>query len=116
HLARGLAPLAAAREGAAGQSALGIVAGATWPEEARALRRILPSSPFLVPGFGAQGAGPAQALAGLVRGSHGWEGGLVNSTRGLIFPPAAAQATSTTQWQTAIGDAIEASRATLAAA
>ena len=116
HLARGLAPLAAAREGAAGQSALGIVAGATWPEEARALRRILPSSPFLVPGFGAQGAGPAQALAGLVRGSHGWEGGLVNSTRGLIFPPAAAQATSATQWQTAIGDAIEASRATLAAA
>ena len=114
HLARGLAPMAAAREGAAGQSSLGIVAGATWPEEARALRQILPSAPFLVPGFGAQGAGPAQALAGLVRGSHGWEGGLINSTRGLIFPPAAATATTTAQWRDAIDDAIEASRTALA--
>ena len=115
HLARGLAPLAAAREDDAGQSSLGIVAGATWPEEARALRRILPSAPFLVPGFGAQGAGPSQALAGLVRGDHGWQGGLINSTRGLIFPPAASQATTTAQWRAAIDDAIDTSRTALAA-
>ena len=115
HLARGLAPLAAAREGAAGQSALGIVAGATWPEEARALRQILPSSPVSCPrlrragsrpGAGACRAGPRQPWLG---------GGLVNSTRGLIFPPAAAQATTIAQWQTAIDDAIEASRAALEA-
>ena len=115
HLARGLAPMAAAREGRAGQSSLGIVAGATWPAEARALRQILPCAPFLVPGFGAQGAGPAQALAGLVRGSHGWEGGLINSTRGLIFPAAAAQATNSAQWRDAIDDAIEAGRTALEA-
>jgi orotidine-5'-phosphate decarboxylase len=116
HLAAGLAPLAAARVGENGLSSLGIVAGATWPEEARALRQILPNAPFLVPGFGAQGAGAAQALAGLTSGPDGPEGGLVNSTRGLIFPAAAADAGSIADWQAAIGDAIEASRAALGGA
>jgi len=113
-LAELLAPLAAARCDAQGGSALGIVAGATWPDEARALRDILPSSPFLVPGFGAQGAGPADALAGLRRGQSGWDGGLINSTRGLIFPKAAAEAASQAAWREAIGDAISAGRDALA--
>jgi orotidine-5'-phosphate decarboxylase len=113
HLAAGLAPLAAERVGELGLSSLGIVAGATWPDEARALRQILPGAPFLVPGFGAQGAGAEQALAGLTTGSGGPEGGLVNSTRGLIFPAAAADAGSAGDWRAAIGDAIEASRAAL---
>jgi orotidine-5'-phosphate decarboxylase len=115
HLAAGLAPLAATREGGLGVSSLGIVAGATWPEEARSLRQTLPSAPFLVPGFGAQGAGSAQALAGLTTGPTGPEGGLVNSTRGLIFPAAAANAGSIADWRTAIGDAIETSRTALGA-
>jgi orotidine-5'-phosphate decarboxylase len=113
HLAAGLAPLAAERVGEHGLSSLGIVAGATWPDEARALRRTLPAAPFLVPGFGAQGAGAAQALAGLTAGPAGPEGGLVNSTRGLIFPTAAADARSAGEWRGAISDAIEASRAAL---
>ena len=113
-LAEQLAPIAAARCHTDGGSALGIVAGATWPDEARALRSILPSSPFLVPGFGAQGAGPADALAGLRRTDAGWDGGLINSTRGLIFPKAAAEATSMADWRQAIASAIEASRAALA--
>ena len=113
-LAEQLAPIAAERCDADGGSALGIVAGATWPDEARALRSILPSSPFLVPGFGAQGAGPADALAGLRRTDAGWDGGLINSTRGLIFPKAAAEATSMADWRQAIASAIEASRAALA--
>ncbi|MGB2187394.1 MAG: orotidine-5'-phosphate decarboxylase [Candidatus Puniceispirillaceae bacterium] len=113
HLAAGLAPLAAAREGELGLSSLGIVAGATWPDEARALRQTLPGAPFLVPGFGAQGAGAAQALAGLTVGPEGPEGGLVNSTRGLIFPAAAREAGTIDAWRTAIGDAIEAGRTAL---
>ena len=113
-LAEQLAPLAAARCDAGGGSALGIVAGATWPAEARALRAILPSSPFLVPGFGAQGAGPADALAGLQRTDTGWDGGLINSTRGLIFPKAAAEAATMPGWRQAIEDAVEASRQALA--
>jgi orotidine-5'-phosphate decarboxylase len=113
HLAGMLAPLAADRRGASGWSSLGIVAGATWPEDARRLRAILPDSPFLVPGFGAQGAGPEKALAGLKRGKFGWEGGLVNSTRGLIFSAAAADAKSLNDWNKAISDTIDANKAAL---
>lgn len=86
HLAALLAPLATARKGKLGISSFGIVAGATWPEEAQALRTALVDAPFLIPGFGAQGAGAKKATSGLKRGKHGWEGGLINSTRGLIFP------------------------------
>ena len=114
NLAEQLAPLATARCDAAGRSALGIVAGATWPDEARALRAILPSAPFLVPGFGAQGAGPADALAGLTRDGDGWQNGLINSTRGLIFPKAAADAGDIASWRDAIDQAISDSRAALA--
>lgn len=113
HLAGMLAPLAAERRGAHGWSSLGIVAGATWPEDARALRAILPDAPFLVPGFGAQGAGPEKALAGLHYGDHGWEGGLVNSTRGLIFPANAADAASISDWKDSIATAIDDSKTAL---
>ena len=113
HLAKMLAPLAAARTGSTGISSLGIVAGATWPEEARALRADLPASPFLVPGFGAQGAGPDKATSGLIRTQNGWTGGLVNSTRGLIFPQTAATATSIAAWRTAIIETIAANSAAL---
>ena len=113
HLATMLAPLATDRRGSSGWSSLGIVAGATWPEDARRLRAALPNSPFLVPGFGAQGAGPENALAGLHQGAYGWEGGLVNSTRGLIFSPEAAEAKSISDWNKAISDSININRAKL---
>jgi len=66
-----------------------------------------------VPGFGAQGAGPEKALAGLHYGDHGWEGGLVNSTRGLIFPANAADAASISDWKDAVSTAIDDSKAAL---
>ena len=112
-LAGMLAPLAADRCGTSGWSSLGIVAGATWPEDARHLRAALPDSPFLVPGFGAQGAGPEKALAGLKRGNYGWEGGLVNSTRGLIFPAAAADAKSLSDWNNVISGTIDTNKMAL---
>jgi len=43
--------------GARGYSALGAVVGATKPQAAARLRRIMPRQVFLVPGFGAQGGG-----------------------------------------------------------
>ena len=113
HLAMLLAPLVASRDGKQGSSSLGIVAGATWPEEAQALRATLPSAPFLIPGFGAQGAGPERATSGLIRGQHGWEGGLVNSTRGLIFPETAERADSLATWQNAIAATIDQNKAIL---
>ena len=113
HLAGLLAPLTASREGKDGISSLGIVAGATWPEEARALRAALPQAPFLIPGFGAQGAGPEKATIGLIRGQHGWEGGLINSTRSLIFPQNATAAGTLDDWRDAIAETITQNKAVL---
>jgi orotidine-5'-phosphate decarboxylase len=69
-------------------SGLGAVVGATWPEQSRRVREILPRSLFLVPGYGAQGANARDALAGFVPGPDGrLEGGLVASSRAIGFPP-----------------------------
>ena len=113
HLASMLAPLTAARVGTSGVSSLGIVAGATWPDDAKKLRATLPDAPFLIPGFGAQGAGAEMATTSLLRGKSGWEGGVVNSTRGLIFPKTAADATSMADWHAAIDATIAENTAVL---
>jgi orotidine-5'-phosphate decarboxylase len=116
HTARMLAPFAA--ELAAGAfSSLMIVAGATGPAEARALRELLPSALFLVPGYGAQGASAAEAVAGFVPGPEGrLTGGVVNASRSVLYPPAAQAATSAAAWDAAIATAIEAAQADLRAA
>ncbi|MDG5778683.1 orotidine-5'-phosphate decarboxylase [Haloarculaceae archaeon H-GB2-1] len=60
---------------------VGLVVGATNPDELAEIRDIVPDIPFLVPGVGAQG-GDAEAAVehGLADGV-----GLVNSSRGIIF-------------------------------
>ncbi len=60
---------------------VGLVVGATAPEELEQVRERVPELPFLVPGVGAQG-GDAEAAVefGLADGI-----GLVNSSRGIIF-------------------------------
>lgn len=40
-----------------GYSSVGAVVGATYPEQAECLRRLMPRTYFLVPGYGAQGGG-----------------------------------------------------------
>jgi orotidine-5'-phosphate decarboxylase len=47
--------------GTSGVGAVGAVVGATYPEQAGRLRKLMPRSPFLAPGLGAQG-GDASAL------------------------------------------------------
>lgn len=69
-------------KGKRGYSCVGAVVGATYPEQARQLRRIMPSSYFLVPGYGAQG-GSAEGLTNCFN-SDGY-GAVVNSSRGIIF-------------------------------
>ncbi len=64
-----------------GYSDVGAVVGATHPEEAEKLRRELPHTFFLIPGYGAQG-GSAQMLK-VCFDSDGL-GGVVNSSRGII--------------------------------
>ena len=71
-------------EGECGFSGLGAVVGASYPDEARALRSILPTTFFLMPGFGAQGAGADDATAGFAVNNGKKGGALVNVSRGLL--------------------------------
>jgi orotidine-5'-phosphate decarboxylase len=91
-----------------GFSSLMVVCGATWPHEAKALRAILPKTLFLVPGYGAQGAGAADALAGLVRGPTCFEGGVIASSRAVLYPKACGAASSLAQWRTAFAANLQA--------
>jgi len=68
--------------GSSGFSSVGAVVGATYPEQARRLRELLPHSIFLVPGYGAQGGGAADAAPAFCENGLG---AVVNSSRGLIF-------------------------------
>ncbi len=61
---------------------IGAVVGATWPEELISLRRRMPNTPFLVPGYGSQG-GTAADVAGAF--DQNGQGALVNSSRGINF-------------------------------
>ncbi len=64
-----------------GYSDIGAVVGATHPETGAFLRRHLPHTFFLVPGYGAQGA-KGEDLKGFFDGDGG--GAIVNSSRGII--------------------------------
>jgi orotidine-5'-phosphate decarboxylase len=97
-------------------SSLGVVVGATWPEESRRVRKILPRSLFLVPGFGAQGAGASDAVAGFVPGPGGrLEGGLVASSRAIGLPSDGASGDLAT-WQAAVDRALDTAITQLTAA
>lgn len=61
---------------------VGAVVGATWAEQLAELRQVMPSAPFLVPGFGTQG-GTAKDVAKAFL-PHG-QGALINNSRGIIF-------------------------------
>ncbi len=59
----------------------GAVVGATWPDQARALRERMPHSLILVPGYGAQGATAEDCAASFLPGGRG---AIVNASRSLI--------------------------------
>lgn len=62
-------------------SYVGAVVGATYPEMGKALRKIMPKSYILVPGYGAQG-GKAEDLVHFF--NEDGLGAIVNSSRGII--------------------------------
>lgn len=65
-----------------GYSSVSSVVGATYPEQLKILREVMPNSYFLIPGYGAQG-GKAEDIA-LGFDSNGL-GGFVNASRSLMF-------------------------------
>lgn len=62
-------------------SYVGAVVGATYPEQGKVLRKIMPHTLILVPGYGAQG-GKGSDLAYFF--DDNGEGAIVNSSRGII--------------------------------
>lgn len=88
HVADFVEDLASQTVGQDGYGAVGAVAGATYPEQLAELRAAMPHCWFLVPGFGAQGAGAAQ-----VAGAFDDEGlgAVINSSRGIIFAHASSE-------------------------
>lgn len=68
--------------GEKGYSSVGAVVGATYPEQAAKLRKIMPQSIFLVPGYGAQGGGAEDVKPCF---NEDGLGAIINSSRGIIF-------------------------------
>lgn len=65
-----------------GYSSVGAVVGATYPEQLAELRKRLPHTMFLVPGYGAQGGG-AQGVAAAF--DQNGLGAIVNSSRAIMY-------------------------------
>jgi orotidine-5'-phosphate decarboxylase len=109
HVAEAVGSWARERLGASGFGDVGAVVGATYPAELALLRQALPDVIFLVPGFGAQGAGAADTAAAFRPDGLG---AVVNSSRGILFPfqPDAAD------WEARVESAARATIAALAAA
>ena len=61
---------------------LGVVVGATYPNELKVIRDIVKNSFVLIPGYGAQGAGASDVKNGF---NPEGMGGIVNSSRGIMF-------------------------------
>ncbi len=62
-------------------SYVGAVVGATYPEQGRALRKIMPKTFILVPGYGAQGGKGADLVHFF---NEDGLGAIINSSRGII--------------------------------
>jgi len=61
---------------------LGVVVGATFPQELKSIRDIVKNSYVLMPGFGAQGATARDIRSGF---NENGLGGVVNSSRGITY-------------------------------
>ncbi|UPA22651.1 orotidine-5'-phosphate decarboxylase [Candidatus Peribacteria bacterium] len=73
-------------------SFVGAVVGATYPEEMKYLRTIMPHIPFLIPGYGAQGGTAADVKHGFLPDGTG---AVVNAGRSIIY------ASDKSDWQEA---------------
>lgn len=94
-----VADIARNYRGEHGYSAIGAVVGSTYPQDALALRSIMPRSLLLVPGLGAQG-GRAEDLAGYFDAQG--QGALVSSSRGITYRYCAV----TPEWKHATVDQV----------
>ena len=102
HLAKLLKPIIDHNLGNLGLSSIGIVSGATFKHESIQLRNKLPNAPFLIPGFGAQGASANDAAAALIEDKTfpGLKNfGLINASRSVTFPKKSYLANNIDEWK-----------------
>lgn len=81
-LAMYVAKQSEAVDGKYGYSSIGAVVGATYPEEAVTLRKIMSKSYLLVPGYGVQGGGAKDILPCF---NYDGLGAIINSSRGILY-------------------------------
>lgn len=116
HVARMVHALGRESIGTCGQSAVGAVVGATHPAELVRLRELMPDTPLLVPGFGAQGATADDCAPSFLADGTG---AVVNSSRGITFAfraGAHAQRFGDANWRDSVRAAVVEMRDALEAA
>src|SRR5688500_6380305 len=96
HVAALVAEWGAGLVGERGLSSVGAVVGATAPRAVTEARRLLPRAVLLLPGVGAQGAGPADVARAFTSGPAS---ALVTASRSVIF----AYRNGNADWRTAAG-------------
>jgi orotidine-5'-phosphate decarboxylase len=105
HVAAYVERMAGDSKGLCGYGDVGAVVGATYPEQLAELRDVMPSTWFLVPGFGTQGGTARDCAAAFdERGL----GGVINNSRGIIFAHARKEYRDRfgpSQWQEAVAAA-----------
>ncbi|MDA1259208.1 MAG: orotidine-5'-phosphate decarboxylase [Planctomycetota bacterium] len=82
---------------ASGWSDVGAVVGATRPEELARFRALMPHTPFLLPGYGAQGATAAGLAPAFDAQGHG---AIVNASRSVLNAHARADLQHLSGWET----------------
>ena len=82
HVGHSVESLAVATVGACGYGAVGAVVGGPYPQQLADIRREMPHTWFLVPGFGSQGGTAADVAAAFDAEGRG---AIVNNSRGIIF-------------------------------
>lgn len=102
HVAAFVQQAAERTQGACGYGAVGAVVGATYPAQLAELRREMPNTWFLVPGYGAQGAGAREVSDAFAPDGLG---AIINNSRGIIFAYERAEYKdryAASQWQRAV--------------
>jgi orotidine-5'-phosphate decarboxylase len=112
-LADSLAPVAASEGmlGSSGYSAIGAVVGATQPQTMQSLRKRLPRSIFLLPGYGTQGATAEMTRAAFNEDGHG---AIVSASRSILYAHRDARHAAAGDWRKAVESATLAMKEDLA--
>ena len=82
HVGQYVDSLAAETIGDGGYGSVGAVVGATYPQQLAELRQLMPTTWFLIPGFGAQGGTAKDCAAAF---DEQGLGAIINNSRGIIF-------------------------------